>query len=250
MAFHAPRLRVPGNVRLGERTRKKKKKKKKQGRDTKVVPTPHHHLAQTHQEGSSLVEHQIRPSTPLFIPPLFFLFSPAPTMSATSEQQQQQASGSQQQRRSTSSTRPAAPAPREKRLIVVSNRLPVTINKDADGTYQYKVSSKRVGLAAPRRDPRGGEGWAGKRPEDGQTKEGHCKTKGGRERKWHRLRPGRKQGVEGPRKMIRRMRLGGQSPPWWGLGLLGGSVVGPQARVPQICLLRAGLSPFGEKRLG
>lgn len=27
------------------------------------------------------------------------------------------------------------------RLLVVSNRLPVTITKDADGTYQYKMSS-------------------------------------------------------------------------------------------------------------
>lgn len=40
----------------------------------------------------------------------------------------------------TSSTTPAATT-RDKRLIVVSNRLPVTIAKDKNGQYTYKMSS-------------------------------------------------------------------------------------------------------------
>jgi trehalose 6-phosphate synthase len=34
----------------------------------------------------------------------------------------------------------AAAGQKEQRLIVVSNRLPVTISKDAQGTYHFKAS--------------------------------------------------------------------------------------------------------------
>jgi hypothetical protein len=44
-------------------------------------------------------------------------------------------------RQSIMSSNPSTPgAKREQRLIVVSNRLPVTIKKDASGKYTYKVS--------------------------------------------------------------------------------------------------------------
>ena len=35
---------------------------------------------------------------------------------------------------------------KEKRLIVVSNRLPVTISKDEQGEYHFKVSCTSLGL--------------------------------------------------------------------------------------------------------